>query len=103
MAAQITVESITVEFIAFQVDRLGYVLCGACACEDRGTCRKTGPRGRRTEAVPAIEEREAADVLRSFEGASSQPCSCCGKLPPEWPRVMRTVRCTVEHTTCRIF
>ena len=85
-----TTETTTVQLLRWQVDRLGYMLCGDCADVSRGG---------------NVDEREVRDILRSAEtdDADMWTCGRCHRYITAWPVVARDVRITVDHVPCRIF
>lgn len=100
MSARLTTEPVTVSVIRWQVDRLGYALCGDHADEARGG---------------DVRELEARDVLRQAdtEGCADDyvvtvtrelwTCDACHRHVADWPRAARACTATVEHFACRIF
>lgn len=100
MSARLTTEPVTVSLIRWQVDRLGYVLCGDHAETDRGG--------------DAFAE-EARDALRHADTTGCDDdyvitvtrelwtCDACGRHAADWPRADGVFTATVEHFACRIF
>ena len=90
MGAQVTVEDQPFAVIEWQVDQLGYTLCGDHLDIDR--------RG-------TIIAREAASVRRSAETDDREMwiCETCKRHIVEWPEKVIMVKVQIEHTACRIF
>ena len=91
MSAQLTVEPVVVELVAWTVDLRGYVFCSECV-----------PASKLGDVVRELETR---DVLREaqFDDPALWRCDTCQRDVMRWPRTARVVPCVVEHVVCRIF